>query len=112
MRISTGLDIEETKLTRGIIAYCLWTPWPVSGRGGWTRVQRFQFVLHRVNVLDQRRTRVEDEAEARKWKRRKYSYFPPQDTDLRMQWSHCHGNVFIHVGATWSKQLTLVNWQD
>ena len=52
MRISTGLDIEETKPTRGIIAFCLWTPWPVSGRAGWTRVQWFQFELHRVNAFD------------------------------------------------------------
>ena len=87
-------------------AYCLWTPWPVSGRGGWTRVQWFQFELHRVNFLNERRTRVKDR-EPCKPKGTDYSYLPPQDTDLRI-WSHCLGNVFVHVGVTRSKQLTLV----
>ena len=50
-----GLDIEETKPTRGMIAFCLWTPRPVSGQGRWMRVQRLQFELHGVNVLDESR---------------------------------------------------------
>ena len=29
-----------------MIAFCLWALWPLSGRRGWIRVQRFQFELH------------------------------------------------------------------